>query len=119
MMRKARGKRTPLEKQLAALAYRQVQYEFDHLKLKGAEKKQVRGAGQGAGQVRRAQAEAADAGTDGARCRPRGAADAHPQEIRRPAIEPGFLTILDETRAAITPPPALTSTGRRWRWPIG
>src|SRR5207253_1269264 len=41
MMRKASAERTPLEKQLAALAFRQVQYEWDNLKLKDAEKKKV------------------------------------------------------------------------------
>ena len=114
MLRKPDAERSPLEKQLAALAYRQVQYEFDYrIKLKEPEKKKhdellkelakydsykpapllraltVRDVGAEAPPVRISKKTAA------------------------PVIEPGFLTLLDEGPAAITPPAGLESTGRR------
>src|SRR5207302_801391 len=39
MMRKPEAERAPLEKQLGALAFRQVQYEWDRIKLKDPEQK--------------------------------------------------------------------------------
>ena len=113
MMRKAAAERTPLEKQLAALAYRQVQYEFDNLKLKDPDQKKLN----------ELQKELAkydvfkpvpnpivptimDVG-------PEAPLTQIPKKSAGPPIAPGFLTILDEAPATVSPPPGLASTGRR------
>ena len=114
MMRKPPTERPPLEKQLAALAYRQVQYEFDHLKLKDPEKKQYEGLVKELAKFDALKPKLlAPAAPWFAMPSILTPAVHIPKKSAGPAIEPGFLTILDENPAAIKPPPALTSTGRR------
>jgi hypothetical protein len=111
MMRKPDADRLPLEKQLAALVFRQVQYEWDHMKLKDAEQKK--------------HDELLKELTKHNSLRP----PPYPEALtmqdvgsesplthmpkKTAAILPGFLTILDDRPSVITPPPGGTSTGRR------
>jgi cytochrome c553 len=110
MMHKPEAERLPLEKQLAALVFRQVQYEWDHMKLKDAEQKK--------------HDEMVKELTKYNSLRPSPYPEAPTmQDVgseaplthmpkKTAAIPPGFLTILDDGPALITPPGA-TSTGRR------
>ena len=112
MIRKPVAERSPLEQQLAELAYRQVYYEFDRLErlIKGEDKERLLA-------LRRQLAE-----HDSAKPAPLpvafGATDVGPAAApvhipkRGPEpVEPGFLTLLDEQPAQIE---AFTeSTGRR------
>jgi mono/diheme cytochrome c family protein len=115
MIRTPVPERTPLEHQLAQLAYRQVDYEYDHLerRLKGKDKETVLAL--------RRQLAAFDkdkppplpvafAATD---VGPKAPPVFIPKKGGLP-IEPGFPTLFDEAPAAIDPvPSAPHSTGRR------
>ena len=115
--RSPRRDRTPLERQIGALAYRQIAYEHAQVPavLKGKDKARwaalqaelkrfdslrPKDSGRGAGGDRRRAGRAADH-----RSRATG---------KRGAIEPGFPRALDPSPARIEPPPtAPRSTGRR------
>ena len=114
MLEKPYAERTPFEKQLAALAYRQVTYEFDRLdrKFKDEKKEQLVA-------LRKKLSEL----TDG---RPAPLPHAmtvrdvgrEAPEVRIPKkagdpIPPEFLEVLGEPAPQIVPPPGLDSTGRR------
>lgn len=113
MIRKTEAERTPFEKQLAALAYRQVIYEFDKLdnRFKGDKKDKLV-------DLRR---ELAKFDADKPAPLPRGLTvrdvglEAPPIFLPRKnqPVEPGFLTVLDEKPAAIAPIKAQASSGRR------
>ncbi len=113
MIRKPVAGRTPLEQQLANLAYRQVTYEFDRLlnKMKAADKdKWVALTKQLAAFDAEKPAAPASAFcvTDiGAKAPPVRV----PKKDQLGEIEPGFLTLLDENAADIAP--RENSTGRR------
>jgi hypothetical protein len=107
-------KRSPLEAQLAALAYRQVQYEFDRLdaKFKDEQKKQLLA-------LRKELAAAAekpeplplaltlrDVG-------PEAPPTFLPKQKDGEPLAPGFPSVFDEGPARVTPPRGLASTGRR------
>jgi hypothetical protein len=113
MMRKPEAERSPLEKQLAALAYRQVQYEFDHPKLKDADKKkhdELLGELAKFDHLKPAPLAVAltvrDVGPEAPPTRV-------PKKTAGPDVPPGFLTVLDENPATVPPSPRPGSTGRR------
>ncbi|MEI7687402.1 MAG: DUF1553 domain-containing protein [Planctomycetota bacterium] len=113
MLRKPEGQRSPFEKQLAALAYRQVTYEFDRIDKKAAKTPKF--------------VELTDALTKLAGERPAplptglAVRDVGPQappifipkKNRGEPIAPGFLTILDPEPATIVPASDGASAGRR------
>ena len=114
MIRKPVSERTPREHQLAELAWRQVDFEYGRIDdmFKPQDKEQILA-------LRRELAK-----FDAQRPKPlpsvQSAADvgavAPPTVIpkKRIEVEPGFLTLLDEKPAEITPPPGSPqSTGRR------
>jgi len=116
MLRKPELERTPLERQVAALAFRQVTYEWDHLDRhikKGEEKDQLLAL------------QKRLAGFDDERPKPLPlvlaagdlGAEAAPVLIPKKGqepIAPGFLTLLDEGPAEIAPLAASPrTTGRR------
>ncbi|MFN4259708.1 MAG: DUF1549 domain-containing protein [Gemmataceae bacterium] len=115
MIRKPVSQRTPLEHQLAELAYRQIDYEFNRLErhMKGDDKEKVIAL--------RKQLAAFDkdkptplplalAVTD---VGPHAPPVYIPKKGKEP-IAPGFLSVLDESPAAIAPLPDVPhSTGRR------
>jgi hypothetical protein len=118
MLRKAPGDRSPFEQQIAELAFRQVQEEYDKLniasKLKGEEKDKWSTL----------TAELVEYETQKPKPLPTAycvtdiGRDAPPTMIpgdrKQEAIEPGFLTVLDPSTAAIESlPEAPNSTGRR------
>lgn len=114
MIRKPVNERTPREHQLAELAWRQVDFEYGRIDdmFKGQDKEQILA-------LRRELAK-----FDAQRPKPlpavQSVADVGPVAPttvipkKRTEVEPGFLTLLDEKPASITPPagPSL-STGRR------
>ncbi len=107
--------RTPLEHQLAELAYRQVYYEYDRLdrKLKGEDKERMltlRKQLTAHDTLQPAPLPAVLAVSDVGRIAP---PVVIPKKVGEP-IAPGFPTILDDKPAAIAPLPSnLDSTGRR------
>jgi mono/diheme cytochrome c family protein len=111
---KPEAERTPFEKQLGALAYRQVTYEFGRLdrRLTDDEKRRL--------VELRKQLAASDAGRPAPLPTVYSASDVGPvapptliPKKGNTPVEPGFLTLLDEKPAAITPPEGLPTTGRR------
>jgi hypothetical protein len=115
MIRKPPSERTPLERQIADLAFRQVTYEWDHLdrRIKGDEKdeilalqKQLAGFDHEKPGSLPLVLAAGDLGTEAAPV-------LIPKQSQEP-IEPGFLTLLDERPAEIAPVAASPrTTGRR------
>jgi mono/diheme cytochrome c family protein len=115
MLRKPAAQRTPLEAQLAELAYRQVDYELDHLErsIKGADKERRLALLRQLAEfdaIKPAPPAIALAATD---VGPSAPPTTIPKKPGGP-IEPGFPTILREQPAAIVrPPTAPASSGRR------
>ncbi|HEX5442405.1 MAG TPA: PSD1 and planctomycete cytochrome C domain-containing protein [Pirellulales bacterium] len=113
MIAKPANERTPLERQLADLAFRQVTYEWDRLdtKIKGEAKEQLAA-------LRKSLAEF-DALKPEPLPRVLAASEigAVASETIIPkkgtAVEPGYLTLLDDQPAAVSPPASGQSTGRR------
>ena len=107
-------KRSPLDKQLGALAYRQVQYEFDRLdrNFKDPQKQQLVEVRKRLAALAADKPEplpAAMTVRDVGRAAP---PVVIPKKGTEP-IEPAFLTVLGEAPPKIAPPPGLDSTGRR------
>ena len=112
MIRKPAKERTTLEHQLAELAYRQVAYEHDRLErlLKGADKERYLALKRELAKsdsLKPSPLPIALAATD---VGPTAAPVTIPKKGDA-VIEPGFLTLLDEKPASITPLP--NSSGRR------
>ncbi len=113
LLRKPDAERTPLEQQLAELAYRQITYEFDRLlnKMKAADKDKY------VALTKQLDAFNADkpAAPAPAFCVTDIGAKASPVRIPKKEtlgeIEPGFLTLLDSSPASIQP--IQNSSGRR------
>ena len=113
MVAKTEKDRLPLEKQLIALVYRQVQYEYDHMKLKDPDlKKQDELVKELAkyDSLKPAPLPVAMTVRD---VGPEAPVTSIPKKVAGPAIDPGFLTILDEKSLTILPQPGSESTGRR------
>ena len=115
MINKPVAQRTPLEHQLAELAYRQVDYEYGRLEthFKGPAKEQWLALKKQLSQFDKEQPEplpVAIAVTDAG---PHASPVLIPKKGPEP-VAPGFLTVLDEKPAPIAPLPDLpASTGRR------
>ncbi len=115
MLRKPDIERTPLERQLAGLAFRQVAYEFDRIEKKAKDDK--------APKMVELRAELAKFDADKPDPLPFGFAVREvgpeappiyiPKKIRGDAVAPGYLTILDDKPANIVPIADANSTGRR------
>jgi hypothetical protein len=115
ILRMPESQRSPFEKQLAALAYRQVTYEFDKFDKKVREDKTAKYA--------KLNAELANLEGEKPAPLPYGFAVRDvgpeappiylPKKIKGDPVAPGYLTILDERPAAIIPPVEMNSTGRR------
>jgi hypothetical protein len=115
MLLKPSETRTPLEQQLATLAYRQVQYEFDHIdaRVKGEAKTRLKGLLK---ELARFDAErpeplplyqvVREAGREAAPTR-------IPKKTNQPPVPPLFPTIFGAPAPTITPPADGSSTGRR------
>lgn len=113
MIEKPASERTPLERQLADLAFRQVTYEWDRLdrKIKGETKERLDSLRKELAQFDKLKPEplpqvlaAAEIGTQ--------ASETIIPKKGVP-VEPGYLTLLDERPAEISPPSSIQSTGRR------
>jgi hypothetical protein len=115
IMRMPDSQRSPLEKQLNALAYRQVTYELDKLDKKIREDKTPK--------IAKLNAELAKLDAEKPARLPYGFA-VHdvgleappiylPKKIKGDPIAPGYLTILDDKPAAIVPAADTNSSGRR------
>jgi hypothetical protein len=113
MLHKAEAERTPLEKQLAALAYRQVQYEFDHIdrRFKDEKKKQYTELQKELGRFDADKPAPLSVGLLVRDVGPESPPTVLPKKAKQTVIEPGFLSALDEKPAAVRPLPS--STGRR------
>ncbi len=113
MVHKPNDERLPLEKQLVGLVFRQVQYEHDHMKLKDPDLKQQTELQKELAQfdsLKPAPLPVAMTIKDvGSEAPP----TTIPKKTAAAPLAPGFLTILDESPAAIAPPPGMASTGRR------
>ncbi|MBL8795710.1 MAG: DUF1553 domain-containing protein, partial [Planctomycetia bacterium] len=113
MIRKPVAERTPLEHQLAELAYRQVLYEYARIetKLKDEQKQKVIELKK---QLNQFQAQKPAPLPVGLTARDTGATapvTQIPKKANLPAIEPGYLTLLQEAPAEVKP--LSNSTGRR------
>jgi hypothetical protein len=114
VIRKPVSERKPYEHQIAELAYRQVYYEYDRLlnKMRGGDKDKL------VALYKELSAHDAEKPAPLAKafCATDNGLGAPPVTIPKKAslgeIEPGFLTLLDEKPAAVSPPFAGT-TGRR------
>ncbi|MCS6849902.1 MAG: DUF1553 domain-containing protein [Gemmataceae bacterium] len=115
MIRKPVSERSPLEHQLAELAYRQVYYEYDRLdrRLKGADKEKVLALRKQLAEFDKDKPEPLPIALAVTDTGPVAPPVFIPKKGNEP-IEPGFLTVLDEKPAVIEPVPgAPHSTGRR------
>jgi hypothetical protein len=116
ILRRSDTERSPLERQIGALAYRQVQYEYDQvpLILKGPEKERWTELNQALTRMtgrdrlnRQTLLTATDVG-------PTPPPTVIPGERRPETVEPGMLSILEPSPAQIVRPAAAPhSTGRR------
>jgi hypothetical protein len=113
MIRKPMAERTPLEHQLAELAYRQVLFEFGRIetKLKDDDKKKLIELKKKLSAFDADRPAALPVGLTVADVGPNAAPTFIPKKAGGTPIEPGFLTILNEKPAAITP--LAKSSGRR------
>ena len=116
VMHKPDSERTPFEEQIAELAYRQVTYEFAHLDatIKGADKERLLGLQRKMQEFVADKPEPLPAVLVAKDVGPTAPAVYLPKDKTKQPIEPGFLSVLDEKPAIITPvPTAPNSTGRR------
>lgn len=111
---KPESRRTPLERQLFELAYRQVAYEHDHLTVKGPDKARweaVRKELKRFDSLKPTPPASVMTVTD---VGPTAPPTLIPGGRKPVSIEPGFLSVLDPSPAAIEKSPAAPrSTGRR------
>jgi hypothetical protein len=111
---KPESRRTPLERQLFALAYRQVAYEQDHLTVKGPDKARweaVRKELKRFDSLKPAPPDSVMTVTD---VGPTAPPTVIAGDRRREPIAPGFLSVVDPSPAPIEKSPAAPdSTGRR------
>jgi mono/diheme cytochrome c family protein len=115
MIRKPVAERTPLEHQLAELAYRQVTYEYGRLesKMKDEEKQKLAALRRQLLDFEKQKPAPLPAGLTVADVGPTAPPTLIPKKGEQP-IDPGFLSVLDEKPAVIERvPTAPNSTGRR------
>jgi len=113
MMRKPETARSPLEKQLAALAHRQVQYEWDRLKLKEPEQKTHEQLVKGLAKWDNLKPAPLPPAMTVRDIGPEAPVTLMPKKSSGQPIAPGYLTILDDRPAQVAPPSGQASTGRR------
>ncbi len=113
MVQKSDQERLPLEKQLVALVYRQVQNEYDHMKLKEPDLKKQDGLMKELAKYNSLKPAPLPVAMMVQDVGPQAPPTTIPKKVAGPAVEPGFLTILDNKPIAIAPPAGLDSTGRR------
>jgi hypothetical protein len=116
LLKKSEADRTPLERQLAALAWRQIDYELDRLdrRVNGAQKDKLIGLKKELAKFDNLKPAPLPHSYTVTDIGP----DAPPTLLAKKkgsptVIEPGFLTILDDKPATITRPQGQASTGRR------
>ncbi len=114
MIRKPVAERTPWENQIAELAYRQVYYEYDRLinKMRGADKEKLVGLHKELTAFEKDKPPPLPQAFCATDTGPKAPPVTIPKKAAMGEIEPGFLTILDENPAAISPT-LPDSTGRR------
>lgn len=113
MIAKPAGERLPLERQLADLAFRQVTLEYDRLdpKIKGDAKKQLEALRKELAQFDALKPAPLPQVMAASEIGPAASQTVIPK--KGVAVEPGYLTLLDDGPAAISPPASGQSTGRR------
>lgn len=113
MIEKPAGERAPLERQLAELAFRQVTYEWDRLdrKIKGEKKEQLDSLRKELAQFDAIKPEPLPHVLAASEIGPQASQTVIPK--KGVAVEPGYITLLDESPAKISPPASGMSTGRR------
>ncbi len=113
MMRKPVAERAPYEHQIAELAYRQVTYEFDRIdaKLKGDAKEKVIALRKKLAEFDKLRPEPLPSVLTATDVGPVAPPTVVPKGSKPEAVEPGYLTVLDEKPATVKPLP--NSTGRR------
>ncbi|HEX7446732.1 MAG TPA: PSD1 and planctomycete cytochrome C domain-containing protein [Pirellulales bacterium] len=113
MIAKPASERTPLERQLADLAFRQVTYEWDRLdtKIKGEAKEQLAALREELAQFDELKPEPLPQVLAASEIGPVASETIIPK--KGTAVEPGYLTLLDDQPAAVSPPASGQSTGRR------
>jgi hypothetical protein len=114
MIRKPMLERTPLEHQLAELAYRQVTYEFNRLeaKIKDEDKQRLVALRKKLTEFNKLKPALLPTGLTMSDVGATAPAIFIPKKPKAGAIEPGYLTLLDE-RPALIRPTARHSSGRR------
>ena len=115
-MNKPVAERTPFEHQIAELAYRQVQYEFDRLdaKIKGDDKETLDALRKKLKEFDALKPEPLPPAFTVTDVGPVASPTVVPKGKNAQTVEPGFLSVLDEKPAVIKPvPTAPNSTGRR------
>jgi uncharacterized protein DUF1549/uncharacterized protein DUF1553/cytochrome c/concanavalin A-like lectin/glucanase superfamily protein len=120
MIRKPVAERTPLEHQLAELAYRQVYYEYNRLdqKMKGDDKEKVLALRRQLAEFDKIKPEPLPVAVGVSDAGPNAPPVFIPKKENLGAIEPGFPTVLDPDPAKVEPirnpqAPIPVSTGRR------
>ncbi len=113
MIAKPASERTPLERQLADLAFRQVTYEWDRLdtKIKGEAKEQLAALRKALAQFDELKPEPLPRVLAASEIGAVASETIIPK--KGTAVEPGYLTLLDDQPAAVSPPASGQSTGRR------
>jgi hypothetical protein len=108
------AERAPLEHQLAELAYRQVTYEFARLegKIKDDDKQRLVALRKKLTEFNNLKPPPLPMGLTVTDVGPMAAPTFIPKKLNQPAIEPGFLTLLDE-KPAVIPQTSGRTTGRR------
>lgn len=113
MLRKPEAERSPFEKQIAALAYRQVTYEFDRLENKKDKNEKLAALHEELVKVAGPKPKPLPVGLAVRDVGPEAPPISIPKKSRGEPIAPGYLTILDPNPADIVPALNGDSTGRR------
>jgi hypothetical protein len=113
MIAKPEAERSPAERQLAELAFRQVTYEWDRLdrKINGDAKEKLAALRKRLAEFDQFKPEPLPSVMAAAEVGPQAAPVTIPK--KGTLIEPGFLTLLDECPAEVPPPASQRTTGRR------
>ncbi|MFO0811399.1 MAG: DUF1553 domain-containing protein [Gemmataceae bacterium] len=113
LIKKPVAERTPLEHQVATLAYRQIQYEFDHIdkKLKEPAKSEVLKLTKQLAAFDAIKPKPLPTLMTGGDVGREAGTVVIPKKGNAEPVAPGFLTLLDPTDARVTP--RVNSTGRR------
>ncbi len=122
LLRKPEKERTPLERQLGVLAYRQIQFEHDQVPalLKGQTKTRWQELKKALGQISPMLADRPVPVLTVTDVGPISPPTLIPGDRKQEVIEPGFLSILEPSPARIEPSEAAPDQpGEDWRWRAG